>query len=250
MVLILMGTALLNRIIQIFERDATSYRILFGSSVALLVIAIFVNIIGLLVVAVSRFHKNMFSNEGYLTLSLPVTTEQHLTAKILGYFISSLVIALGILLSISIATFGDVLVELLKAGGYLTRQMAKVFKGNLPFYCIEVLVMIILAEIKTLLVFYTCMCIGQRAKKNRIGLSVACFFIYYFFCQVLGTVLTIVFSVLAANGVLDKLLEFIADNMKMCLHLGFGFGILYSLIFAGIYFAVCNYILKKRLNLE
>ena len=47
--LLVLGTALLNRILQFFEADNTPYRIIFGSSVVLLVIAILAFLLGILV---------------------------------------------------------------------------------------------------------------------------------------------------------------------------------------------------------
>ena len=51
---------------------------------------------------VRRFKKNMFSHEGYLTNTLPVTPAQHVIAKVIAgavnYIISFLIIYLGILL--------------------------------------------------------------------------------------------------------------------------------------------------------
>ena len=120
--LMVLGTALLNRILQFFESDNTPYRIMFGSSVALLVIAIAASLIGTLVIAVGRFYRNIFSNEGYLTMSLPVSSEQHLTAKLTAAFVCTLLVGLFAFLGFSIATSGEVFAEMVKAFNFLMKN--------------------------------------------------------------------------------------------------------------------------------
>lgn len=65
---------------------------------------IFTLVLALLTIShnVRRFKKNMFSHEGYLTNTLPVTPAQHVIAKVIvgavNYMISFLVIYLGMLI--------------------------------------------------------------------------------------------------------------------------------------------------------
>ncbi|MBQ8657596.1 MAG: hypothetical protein IJ506_00485 [Clostridia bacterium] len=51
------------------------------------------------VIPFKRYHKNFFQEEGYLTLTLPASAEEHLFAKHLSGIISLLIAAVGILLS-------------------------------------------------------------------------------------------------------------------------------------------------------
>ena len=249
--LVVLGTALLNRITQFFEADTSSYRILFGSSVVLLVVASLAAVIGVIVIAVSRYYKNMFANEGYLTLSLPVTSEQHLVSKLTAAFLWSVFTGICVLLGIAVATAGDVFAELMKAGFYMVRKVVwPAVHGNTIGYGIEFLLALITASVKVILLCYACLSIGQRAKKNRIGLSVGCFFIYYFACQILGTISVILVTILAQSPLMEKLLKFLEENTILCLHLGAGFVILWNLCFAAVYFLISNHILKKKLNLE
>ncbi len=72
--LILLGIAALNRIIQLFEDgSSTVYNIVFGSSVFLYVVSIIIAIVLTFVVSIVRFYQGMYSNEGYLSHTLPVT---------------------------------------------------------------------------------------------------------------------------------------------------------------------------------
>lgn len=69
-----------------------------------------------------RFKKNMFSDEGYLTNTLPVTATEHIVAKIIAgatnYIVSLLIIFLGLLIVVSsealeiLRVFGEVLEEI------------------------------------------------------------------------------------------------------------------------------------------
>ena len=249
--LIVLGTAFLNRITQFFEAETSAYQVIFVSSVVLLSVASMAAIIGMMVISVSRFYKNMFTNEGYLTLSLPVTSEQHLASKLTAAVIWSIITGICVVTGIAVATAGDVFAELMKAGFYIVRRIIwPEVHGNFIAYAVEFILAVLAADIKIILLFYACLSIGQRAKKNRVGLSVGCFFIYYFACQILGTICVILVTLLTESQLMVKFLEFVEKNATLCVHLGLCFVIIWNLIFAAVYFLISNHILKKKLNLE
>ncbi|MBR0087621.1 MAG: hypothetical protein IJL98_07785 [Lachnospiraceae bacterium] len=249
--LLVLGTALLNRILQFFEADNTPYRIIFGSSVVLLVIAILASIIGTLVIAVGRFYKNIFSNEGYLTMSLPASSEQHIAAKLTAALVCSVLVGVFALLGVSIATSGEVFAELVKAFVFLMKNVIwKAFGGHTVLYIVWVILALCTASVKVLLVCYTCICIGQLAKKNRIVLAVVCYFGYYFICQILGTVFIIIMTLAVQSDLIEQIMKFIGEHLTGCIHAGFVFVILWNLIFSAVYFLISNRIIKRKLNLE
>ena len=75
-------TALVNRIIQLFETKTDIYNIIFGSSVFMFIASVIVSMVMAFVLAISRFYKNLFTSEGYLTLTLPVTATNHIFVKL------------------------------------------------------------------------------------------------------------------------------------------------------------------------
>ena len=66
------------RILQFFETDHYVYWLLFGGAFLIFTVGSCAALIATEVLAVVRFYKNMYSSEGYLTFTLPVSTHQHL----------------------------------------------------------------------------------------------------------------------------------------------------------------------------
>ena len=253
LILIVLGTAALNRILQFFESGHSTYQILFWSSAVLLAVSCVVLTAGTLWIIVSRFYKNMYTNEGYLTLSLPVTADQHLFCKLLTAVCCSVIAVLTCMLAASLAMVWDMLWEVVKAGRYLFRQAAGVIgKGHLSMYTLEFAIAMILNSCKTILVLYACVSLGQLGKKNknRPARAVGFFFIYYFAVQALGTIIVIIFAVLELSGVLEAVGEWIAHHARAFIHLLLCFGILWSAGFSVLYYWICRHVLTKKLNLE
>lgn len=252
MLAVLGGVAVLNRIIQFFETDTTAYNIFFKSSLVFLIITMLVCLVMAFAVSVIRFYRNMFTQEGYLTMTLPVTPSQHLFAKTLTAFLCCVVTALTVLAAAAVASSGEPLVEVYKAVVYLLGKFVGIMgKTNAVFIIIEAAVAVLLSLVSALLLFYGCCSVGQLAKKNKILLSVGVYFGYYFICQMLGTVLVIIFAVLSMNQkFMENVLRFISNHFALCAH-GFMIGIIiFELVIILLYSLVSKAIIKKKLNIE
>ena len=137
--LILLGIALLHRFVQLFENDGDAYWTFFSSSTAIFIIACIVTLVATVALCIARFYKNMFTGEGYLSFTLPVTVHQHIWAKLLSAIICALVSAVAILLACSIVTAGDAFVELWKAICYLCNRAFDNIGGHFIAYIIAAL---------------------------------------------------------------------------------------------------------------
>lgn len=249
MCIILLGMALANRLIQFAEKDSTTYNILFTSSAILLGIMCFVVIAMAFILGVVRFHKNMYSEEGYLSLVLPVTENQHIFAKVLCALIETVVAFIWVLISLSIATAGDVWVELMKAFFFLMKKGSEVAGAtNFVFYVIEFVVAAVAVVVCAFLLFYACDSIGQLAKKNRVLSAFGAYLVHYVFWQIMGTIGIIWIS--NEYWPTEAIIELIDDHPKTFIHV-FLIGItVFSLVLSAIYYAVTHWVLKKKLNLE
>ena len=247
---IVLGTAGLNRLLQFFESDQVWYQIGFRSSLVLLVIGIASMLLLTEILLVQRFYKNLFTNEGYLTFTLPATIHEQLWSKILCSVICIIATVFVMFLAFFIATSGLVFSEVMKAAGYLFRQVVKEAGAlNMTFYIVEWMLIFLFGAANAVMLFDTCLAIGQLAKKHRVGLAVAVFFIQYFVTQILGTV----FLIIEATKDFE-LFELIADSFskhpQQALHIvGLSVMVFMLLLFA-LYYFITYRILKKRLNLE
>lgn len=242
----LMGVSVLGRLIQLFEQDSTIYEIVSGSSVVFYVIAIVAAFAFPFVYAIIRFYRNLFTGEGYLTFTLPVTPTQHIWVKVLTAVALQVLSLLVICLSATIMTAGELLVEIWKAIVYLLDQAYLHMGGHLVWFIIEAVLLLLVLLVYEALFFDTCITIGQLFRKNRVLAAVGVYFGFYVIEQVVGTCAIIV----AAFINWDSLMLFVSENLYLCAHLGMWLLIVGTAVLGAVFYVVTHHIISKRLNLE
>jgi len=252
--IILCGIAIMSRILQVFENTSSIYDIIFGSSVAIYVLGIVASIILTVVFMVVRFYKNMFSSEGYLTHTLPVTANQHIFVKLMTAILFQFITIITVLISVAIITSGELLSEIIKAFVYIynifIESLSAHIIAHIIFYIIEFALMLTVALIAETLLFYAVISVGQLSRKNRVVASIGVYFAYYIITQIIGTVFVVVISKLAETEIVAKIIVFIENNPIKTVHIALiGITLFYALIAAAYYF-VTSFIVRKKLNLE
>ena len=119
--IVLLVVSLMGRIAWIFEPESDVYKVLFGMAVAIYVMNIISSFFIMYIFSIVRFYKNMFSHEGYLTLTLPVTSSQHIWVKSLSALLFTVLSVITVFVSFAIFSSGDPFVEIMKALGYLIK---------------------------------------------------------------------------------------------------------------------------------
>lgn len=248
--IIVLGFAGMHRFLQLFEADSIYYSIAFGSATFAFVLVIFAALAAPTVFGVIRFYKNLFSSEGYLSMTLPVTPANHLWVKLTTGVCFDIITILVVLFSLLIVTAGDMFTELCKAGVYLIKQIPEDVGIHLFFYLLEILLAMLLASFNGYLLYYTCLCIGHLFRRVRILASVGAFFAYNLLMELVSTFFSLGFTVLGSIGALDWTDAVIDKLGPYTIHLVFGIGLVISLLQGLIYFLVCHHILRKKLNLD
>ena len=248
---ILLGVAALGRMVQLFEQDSVAYRIISGSSVTFYVIGIVACLVFPIVFGVQRFYKNLFTGEGYLSFTLPVTPFQHIWVKVSAAVLLTVATLLVAFVSLAVMTAGEVFAEIMKAAGYLLKQLFQLqeYAVHIVFYVIEFIISLVLALFTEFLLFYTCIAIGQTFKKNRVLGAVGIYFLYYFLCQILGTVIIVFLSGVPETWY-EALMQFIDREPLLFMHLLLCGGALVTAVIGAVYFLVTHTIIRKKLNLE
>lgn len=243
---VLLGIAAFGRLLFLLESDTVIYDIVSGSSIFFYVISLIAALMFPLVLAVIRFYKNLFTGEGYLTFTLPVTTGQHLRVKVITAVAVQLATLLVMLLSAAIFAAGEVLVEVCKAIGYIFSHLAPLTKGHLVFYVLEFILLLVVAWFAEFLLYDTCIAIGQLFKKNRVLAAVGVYFGLYMITQVVGTI------GIAISAFLDweSIGEWIASNWIPFIHLVLCSCIVVCAGMVVVYYVITHHIIRKRLNLE
>lgn len=246
----LLLVACMTRFIQFFEADTTAYNITIVSSGIILGVFILVCMIMTVWFGITRFYKNLFTSEGYLSFTLPVTPAQHIFSKLVTFIIFNAITVVVSILAVCIATAGDVCTEIFKALAYLLDMYNDTLGTDGTFYIIEALIFIFVATVNSMLVFYACISIGQLAKKSRAGMAFVAYLVYYFISQAVGTVFTIIFSALANTSFMEKIVEFLEKYPHESVHIFFGGAICLELILGVVYFFISLIIIRRKLNLE
>lgn len=248
--LILIAVAVFTRVVQFFESDTATYNIIFGSSVFVFVISIIVSLVLSFIMGIKRFYTNLFTNEGYLTLTLPVTPAQHVLVKFTVATAAIVFNVIMILTSLLIVTSGEVCSEIFKALGYILSGAYGELGFNLIFYIIETLILGIVYVATSYLLFYACISIGQRAKKNRVAAAVGVYFIYYAILQVLSTIGIIIINAFSDKLPFEAIGRFIDNHPEGFVHIFLCGAIVITALVGFAYFMISKYIIKKKLNIE
>ncbi|MEE1314168.1 MAG: hypothetical protein UHS49_00165 [Faecalimonas sp.] len=246
-----LGVGLFTRIILLFESDTVAYKIIEGSSFVVLVLAMIASVFLALIFGVVRYYKNLFSCEGYLSFTIPVTPAQHLWVKVSVAVLFEVGAVLASILALAIAFSGEPIVELFKAADYLWELITQqVSAAHLVTYFIEFLLLMLVSFFGQYLLYYTCITIGQMAKKNRVLAAVGVYFAYYLCTQILSTVFTIVLAGVGSIEVFERFGRFAAEHPYLSVHLVFVGLIVWALILNVAYYLICHIIIRKKLNLE
>ncbi len=248
--LALIGVAGICRVIQFFESDSVVYTLLLGSSVLAIYLVALGAGIATTIISVLRFYKNFFSKEGYLTLTLPVTPEQHIFAKLIAGITAFFGWALALVVSLCIALAGEVFVEVIKAGRYLFKLVFQEIGFQIIPLIIGLLLVMPISYIFSLLVYYSCISIGQTFKKAKIIGAVGIYFGYYMVNQAISTIFVIVFAILEGAGALNWFDTFVNNQPFTFFNIVLALIIITDLGLASLLFILNKQIIHKKLNLE
>ena len=247
---IVLGFALIARFVWAFENDSVSYSIVSVSSITAFVISIIVCLVYTFVVAITRYYKNLFGREGYLSFTLPVTVGQHIISKLLIALLYCVISLVTVVVALMIAGAGAPTVEVFKAIFYLAERYFEIFKTNGVFYILEVIIAVIAIFASEFLKYYACISIGQMAKKNRVLAAFGAYFGYYIICQVIETIFIIFMTSNFALTLIEAMMEFANKHPFATVHIVIsGVAVLYALL-SVVYYFVSYFIAKHKLNLE
>lgn len=211
----------------------------------LLIAALFVMT---LVVLIQRFQKNLLSDEGYLSFTLPVKTHLHLDSKILVtvmWMILSLIVAF---LSIFLLAFSSDSLQWMREQWPRFISQLEPFGGAVYGILAEGLVFALLLMAKETVHIYLSIAVGNFSSKHKLLAAFGMFI-------GLNVVEQIITSLLMTAGVKTSFFQ----NIHVSLIGGaaipvieglLGVSIAYTLVFGGIYYFFTHLILSKKLNLE
>jgi len=210
--------------------------LLFPTSIIVLIVACVL----IFFLPVLHFYRNLMTGEGYLSFTLPVTTNQLMLSKLI-------VGATTMLINLAF-TVGGFLLLLSTEAELSTFSMIGLHMPDgtspTPFFT-AMIVTIIIATVCQQIYLYLAICLGQVVSKNKILGSVLGYAIIYAINQAINLVLLVV--LLLCIG-FDNLDTFMANTGNLLTFLGI-LGAEYFILGTVSYILSCR-ILKNRLNLN
>lgn len=199
------------------------------------------------VLVVARFYKNLLTDEGYLSFTIPVTAGQHIISKWIAAVVWTICTYLVMLLS----------VVLLFLGKYDLGQMWKMamdFLDISPKYITLFWVMIftmLVGVASGTLMYFASMALGQLSSKHKILGGIVAYFLLNTVVQMLTSGLMFMIQTLAPTW-MDRInagLEGNATVSEFVIVFLLLVCVLYILLGVA-YFFITKYVLEKKLNLE
>lgn len=198
-----------------------------------------------------RFYTHFFTDEGYLTFTLPLARHQLLSSKLIMGMIFELMTSLVVLLSMGlfslIGTVGEWEVilnsELAEMLRELPGTLREVSGGLLPVFIVEVVIGLLALSATGLLMAYLSVTIGAVVAKRHKAL--AAIGIYYGFTVVLTFVLEWVFVLLLTTTPLEWLFATPARVAGVA-----GLAVLAIAALAVLCYLLILRLLNRRLNLS
>jgi hypothetical protein len=226
--LILLSAAILRGFMAANEKANNLFTMpinITGTIYFLLIAAVFVMT---LVVMIQRFQKNLLSDEGYLSFTLPVKTHSHIDAKMLVTLIWIILSVLVIILSVFIlAVNQNVILSFEKS--YL--PFSDWFTSQ-SWLFVEYIVLFLVGSLSITLHIYASMAVGNLCPKHRLLAAFGAFLGFGVIEQIVATFMAI-WRVTSLDDTADLSIV-----------------ILFAGVFGVAYYFFTDWVLSKKLNLE
>lgn len=221
-----------------------------GMSLGMLIMVALMITLGVLTITViiKRFSKNLLGDEGYLMMTLPVSTKKIVASKIITsvvYLILSTIVVFLVFVVIMLPSGMATMKEFIRSMGNVWNYMVMnlLSARDIILNMIITFMLGIVDYISFILVIYTSLSIGQLKpfNKHRTPVAIIAFFIINMIVSVISDGLS---NLLESMNILTA-----PQSMSML-----SASSIYTLVFYGVVsvvlFMITSYILEKKLNLE
>lgn len=226
----------------------------FVSSIFMYIIVLIGASYGSIIYQGAHFYKSMYSDEGYLAHTLPVSGHELLGSKVIVNAVWSLIMSLSIIASVVILLFS--LIHSLDPGALyddVIPEFAELFSDIIAsgdiftsaHYILYIILAFVGGPIATVCTIFGALTIGQLAKKLRVLFGIIAYFVISFVSSMISSVVQLLGTVMVLG--LDEfgeysynLEQFFSRDMKVIISLAVG---------VALYFVSHN-IITKKLNLQ
>lgn len=223
--------------------------------------------LGVMLIIAIRFYKTCYTDQGYLTHTLPVSTQKILNVKLIASIAAVLLMILAVagslfiiaqvginhILSIAIAESHGTIRDIAEARTMFFQEMSTVFSEfedelgiSLGLYLTYLVIYFIIAVVANVVTVLGCVSLGQLYAKHRIIGAIAAYFIVQFILKILGNISTMPMyaKMMRAEEYYEEYSVFGLMSPTMNLAL------LFSVIVAVVMYFINLHMMTKKLNLE
>ncbi|MCL2220936.1 MAG: hypothetical protein FWC20_01495 [Oscillospiraceae bacterium] len=216
-----------------------------GISIAvsiMLIVGIFVVVF---ILTIQRFWNNLLASEGYLTMTLPVSTDRLIISKLLVasvWNIVSIIVVVGAVL-IMVGHGLPPLSVVMQGfdGSYFVTHEA-------VFIIVQLVIFLILCLFSGILLLYACMSLGMLVNKYRPLVSFGAYIVITTALQII-TAITITVGI--ATGGFESFMNYaegFSEFVSMQIFMWIAIGVV--LLLCAAFYAITRCMLSKRLNLQ
>lgn len=210
--------------------------------------------IGVTLYLAIHFYKTMYTDEGYLTHTIPVTSHELLLSKVLPMMIWQLLAVVVILISVMIfGNMGILAMTMSEKGLTFRRVYGQLFEvlsdegifGNMSLigFIISLIVMLFAGIVSGTMTIAGSISIGQMVGKHKVLGSIGAYF-------AINTVMQIISSVVLAPIMFRSMSQSEPESVfDMLTPSYFATSVIAILVAVGLYF-LSEYLIRRKLNLD
>ena len=231
-------------------RDVRILQAMYGTTISTFFLSLFAVAVVAVVLMIQRFYKSLLRDEGYISMTLPVSVDAHIWAKLLTSFawfaleaiLSAL--AVGVVLSINVSLRDDLWIWDIFEEFRLYFEDLRGF--NAVLYGIEYLVLSFLGACAFCLRCYASMAIGHSAANHKLLLSFLTWFAIGVALRMIGSV---IFAGIFFSDMYWNYLDTFTVGADDTAHLFLVSTILGFALQDVVFYFLTRYFMKNKLNL-
>ena len=197
-----------------------------------------------------RFNNNLLSDEGYLMHTLPVKPWKHIVSKLSVSMLWIVTSGIAALISILIINLekGD-LTKITVGFAAFYQQVFEQLGASIYLLSFEIIIGLLVSLASVILIVYASISMGHLFNQHKMLASFGAFIVLSTLSQFLFMLISLTPGAAYFSNInISSSNDFIA--MQPVIQRVIAYGIIFTGLLCAAYFAVTNFILSKRLNLE
>ena len=232
-------------------QDMGILNVLYVTTLTVFFLGLFAVWVVALVLMIQRFYKNLLRDEGYLSMTLPVSVDEHIVTKLIVPFVWFAALAVLSLIALTVVMSIGAKIGMADFHGFIEGwpvEFGEVGGGHVVLFLLELLLVCFLSSCASCLRCYASMAIGCSAADHKLLFSFLTFI-------GIGIVVSVIrnqfFFAIVPNLELSSFTAMVesARGAMLLLHGAMWSAILGLALYCAIFYFVTRWFLKNKLNL-